>query len=145
MFKPSGGRMGESDMDYDTDEKSMAALKRRLLKAQSAYYRYKRYSFIHSFLMWVKYLLRFKSPSTFLLYTNRLICLLFLFHHLFVCSWKIVWVMNDSLCGWQWLFWVCVGSTGAGRNGQEPGTGNHCFWLVMVVIMDPLLLNSTYW
>ncbi|CAK9859285.1 unnamed protein product [Sphagnum jensenii] len=41
MFKPSGGRMGESDMDYDTDEKSMAALKRRLLKAQSAYYRYK--------------------------------------------------------------------------------------------------------
>jgi hypothetical protein len=53
MFKPSGGRMGESDMDYDTDEKSMAALKRRLLKAQSAYYRYKRYSFIHSFLIWV--------------------------------------------------------------------------------------------
>jgi hypothetical protein len=50
MFKPSGGRMGESDMDYDTDEKSMAALKRRLLKAQSAYYRYKRYSFIHSFI-----------------------------------------------------------------------------------------------
>jgi hypothetical protein len=41
-FKPSGGRMGESDMDYDTDEKSMAALKRRLLKAQSSYYRYKR-------------------------------------------------------------------------------------------------------
>jgi hypothetical protein len=40
-FKPSGGRMGESDMDYDTDEKSMAALKRRLLKAQSSYYRYK--------------------------------------------------------------------------------------------------------
>lgn len=81
MFKPSGGRMGESDMDYDTDEKSMAALKRRLLKAQSAYYRYKRYSFIHSFLIWVIYL-RFKSPSTFLLYTNCLICLLFLFHHL---------------------------------------------------------------
>jgi hypothetical protein len=79
MFKPSGGRMGESDMDYDTDEKSMAALKRRLLKAQSAYYRYKRYSFIHSFVMWVIYLLRFKSPSTFLLYTNRLICLLFSF------------------------------------------------------------------
>lgn len=43
MFKPSGGRMGESDMDYDQDEKSMAALRRRLRKAHSAYYRYKRY------------------------------------------------------------------------------------------------------
>jgi hypothetical protein len=41
VFKPSGGRMGESDMDYDQDEKSMAALRRRLRKAQSAYNRYK--------------------------------------------------------------------------------------------------------
>ncbi|KAG0604957.1 hypothetical protein M758_9G021800 [Ceratodon purpureus] len=41
VFKPSGGRMGESDMDYDQDEKSMAALRRRLRKAQSSYYRYK--------------------------------------------------------------------------------------------------------
>nr|PNR62243.1 hypothetical protein PHYPA_000667 [Physcomitrium patens] len=40
-FKPSGGRMGENDMDYDQNEKSMAALRRRLRKAQSAYYRYK--------------------------------------------------------------------------------------------------------
>ncbi|KAL3692946.1 hypothetical protein R1sor_006597 [Riccia sorocarpa] len=41
LFKPSGGRMGESDMDYDTDEKSMADLRRRLRKAKEAYYRYK--------------------------------------------------------------------------------------------------------
>ncbi|KAL2634853.1 hypothetical protein R1flu_006332 [Riccia fluitans] len=41
LFKPSGGRMGESDMDYDTDEKTMADLRRRLRKAKEAYYRYK--------------------------------------------------------------------------------------------------------
>eukprot|EP00850_Spirogloea_muscicola_P000577 SM000002S05657 [mRNA] locus=s2:1440309:1445495:+ [translate_table: standard] len=40
-FKPSGGRMGESDMDYDADEKSMADLRRRLRRAQDMYYRYK--------------------------------------------------------------------------------------------------------
>ncbi|BBN06055.1 hypothetical protein MPTK1_3g18010 [Marchantia polymorpha subsp. ruderalis] len=41
LFKPSGGRMGESDMDYDTDEKTMADLRRRLRKAKESYYRYK--------------------------------------------------------------------------------------------------------
>lgn len=40
-FKPSGGRMGESDMDYDADEKSMAALRRRLRKAWYSYCRFK--------------------------------------------------------------------------------------------------------
>lgn len=40
-FKPSGGRMGESDMDYDADEKSMATLRRRLRKARYFYCRYK--------------------------------------------------------------------------------------------------------
>lgn len=40
-FKPSGGRFGENDMDYDTDEKSMAALRRQLRKAREEYYRYK--------------------------------------------------------------------------------------------------------
>lgn len=40
-FKPSGGRMGESDMDYDADEKSMAALRRRLRKARYSYCRFK--------------------------------------------------------------------------------------------------------
>ena len=41
-FKPSGGRMGESDMDYDADEKSMATLRRRLRKARYSYCRFKR-------------------------------------------------------------------------------------------------------
>ncbi|MCO5596987.1 hypothetical protein L7F22_051059 [Adiantum nelumboides] len=41
LFKPSGGRMGESDMDYDADEKSMAALRRRLRKARYFYCRFK--------------------------------------------------------------------------------------------------------
>lgn len=40
-FKPSGGRMGESDMDYDADEKSMAALRRRLRKARYSYCSFK--------------------------------------------------------------------------------------------------------
>eukprot|EP00249_Psilotum_nudum_P012524 c23832_g1_i1 orf=2-1678(-) len=40
-FKPSGGRMGESDMDYDADEKSMAALRRRLRDARYSYCRFK--------------------------------------------------------------------------------------------------------
>ncbi|XP_043721973.1 LMBR1 domain-containing protein 2 homolog A-like isoform X2 [Telopea speciosissima] len=40
-FKPQGGRLGESDMDYDTDEKSMAALRRQLRRAREEYYRYK--------------------------------------------------------------------------------------------------------
>ena len=40
-FKPSGGRLGESDMDYDADEKSMAALRWRLRHAQEMYSRYK--------------------------------------------------------------------------------------------------------
>lgn len=40
-FKPSGGRLGENDMDYDADEKSMAALRWRLRHAQEMYSRYK--------------------------------------------------------------------------------------------------------
>ncbi|XP_020255787.1 LMBR1 domain-containing protein 2 homolog A-like isoform X2 [Asparagus officinalis] len=40
-FKPSGGMFGENDMDYDTDDKTMAALRRRLRKAQEEYYRYR--------------------------------------------------------------------------------------------------------
>ncbi|CAN6466895.1 unnamed protein product [Victoria cruziana] len=40
-FKPSGGRLGENDMDYDADEKSMATLRRQLRGAREAYYRYR--------------------------------------------------------------------------------------------------------
>ncbi|KAI0495307.1 hypothetical protein KFK09_025457 [Dendrobium nobile] len=40
-FKPSGGRLGENDMDYDTDEKTMATLRRQLKKAHEEYYRCK--------------------------------------------------------------------------------------------------------
>ncbi|KAJ4793708.1 hypothetical protein LUZ62_044954 [Rhynchospora pubera] len=40
-FKPSGGRLGENDMDYDTDEKTMAALRRQLRRAREEYYRCK--------------------------------------------------------------------------------------------------------
>ncbi|CAL0325112.1 unnamed protein product [Lupinus luteus] len=40
-FKPQGGQFGESDMDYDTDEKSMAILRRHLRGAAEEYYRYK--------------------------------------------------------------------------------------------------------
>ncbi|KAE9604789.1 hypothetical protein Lal_00010903 [Lupinus albus] len=40
-FKPQGGRLGENDMDYDTDEKSMATLRRNLRGASEEYYRYK--------------------------------------------------------------------------------------------------------
>ncbi|XP_021692708.2 uncharacterized protein LOC110673810 isoform X2 [Hevea brasiliensis] len=40
-FKPQGGRLGENDMDYDTDEKSMATLRRHLRGAREGYYRYK--------------------------------------------------------------------------------------------------------
>lgn len=39
-FKPSGGQLG-NDLDYDTDEKSMAALRWRLRHAQEMYSRYK--------------------------------------------------------------------------------------------------------
>ncbi|XP_011031069.1 PREDICTED: LMBR1 domain-containing protein 2 homolog A-like isoform X2 [Populus euphratica] len=38
-FKPQGGRLGENDMDYDTDEKSMATLRRHLQGAREEYYR----------------------------------------------------------------------------------------------------------
>lgn len=41
-FKPQGGRLGENDMDYDSDEKSMATLRRHLRLAREEYYRYKR-------------------------------------------------------------------------------------------------------
>ncbi|CAJ1936094.1 unnamed protein product [Sphenostylis stenocarpa] len=40
-FKPQGGRLGESDMDYDRDEKSMASLRRRIKRAREQYYRYR--------------------------------------------------------------------------------------------------------
>ncbi|KAK7247392.1 hypothetical protein RIF29_42275 [Crotalaria pallida] len=40
-FKPQGGQLGGSDMDYDTDDKSMAALRRHLRGATEEYYRYK--------------------------------------------------------------------------------------------------------
>ncbi|CAI9109544.1 OLC1v1009382C1 [Oldenlandia corymbosa var. corymbosa] len=40
-FKPQGGRLGENDMDYDTDEKSMATLRRHLRGAKEEYYRCK--------------------------------------------------------------------------------------------------------
>ncbi|XP_050261894.1 uncharacterized protein LOC126706460 isoform X1 [Quercus robur] len=40
-FKPQGGRLGENDMDYDTDEKSMATLRRQLRRAREEYYRYR--------------------------------------------------------------------------------------------------------
>lgn len=43
-FKPQGGQLGENDMDYDTDEKSMATLRRHLRNAKDEYYRYKRYA-----------------------------------------------------------------------------------------------------
>ncbi|KAH9712873.1 LMBR1-like membrane protein [Citrus sinensis] len=48
FFKPQGGRLGENDMDYDTDEKSMATLRRHLRRAREEYYRYKR-KYISSF------------------------------------------------------------------------------------------------
>ncbi|CAN6246027.1 unnamed protein product [Urochloa humidicola] len=40
-FKPSGGRLGENDMDYDTDDKSMATLRQQLRRAHEEYYRCK--------------------------------------------------------------------------------------------------------
>ncbi|XP_057804023.1 uncharacterized protein LOC131019498 isoform X1 [Salvia miltiorrhiza] len=40
-FKPQGGKLGEDDMDYDTDKKSMASLRRHLRRARERYYRYK--------------------------------------------------------------------------------------------------------
>lgn len=40
-FKPQGGRLGENDMEYDTDEKSMATLRRHLRGAREEYYRCK--------------------------------------------------------------------------------------------------------
>ncbi|XP_076913225.1 uncharacterized protein LOC143571772 [Bidens hawaiensis] len=40
-FKQQGGRLGENDMNYDADEKSVATLRRRLRIAREEYYRYK--------------------------------------------------------------------------------------------------------
>lgn len=40
-LKPQGGRLGENDMDYDTDVKTMATLRRHLRIAREEYYRYK--------------------------------------------------------------------------------------------------------
>ncbi|KAI7992569.1 hypothetical protein LOK49_LG12G00313 [Camellia lanceoleosa] len=40
-FKPQGGRFGENDMDYDTDEKSMAALRLQIKRSREEYYRCK--------------------------------------------------------------------------------------------------------
>lgn len=45
-FKPQGGQLGENDMDYDTDEKSMATLRRHLRAAREEYYRCKRYLYL---------------------------------------------------------------------------------------------------
>nr|CAB3467496.1 unnamed protein product [Digitaria exilis] len=42
LFKPSGGKLGENDMDYDTDNKTMATLRRQLRRAHEEYYRRKR-------------------------------------------------------------------------------------------------------
>ncbi|CAD6337208.1 unnamed protein product [Miscanthus lutarioriparius] len=41
LFKPSGGKLGEHDMDYDTDNKTMGTLRRQLRKAHEEYYRRK--------------------------------------------------------------------------------------------------------
>ncbi|PWZ18864.1 LMBR1 domain-containing protein 2 A [Zea mays] len=41
LFKPSGGKLGEHDMDYDSDNKTMATLRRQLRKAHEEYYRRK--------------------------------------------------------------------------------------------------------
>nr|XP_043607883.1 LMBR1 domain-containing protein 2 homolog [Erigeron canadensis] len=40
-FKPQGGRVGQNDMDYDADEKSMATLRRHLRGVRDEYYRSK--------------------------------------------------------------------------------------------------------
>ncbi|KAK6156828.1 hypothetical protein DH2020_011076 [Rehmannia glutinosa] len=40
-FKPQGGKLGGNEMDYDTDAKSMASLRRQLKKAREVYYRCK--------------------------------------------------------------------------------------------------------
>ncbi|CAI9104076.1 OLC1v1002687C1 [Oldenlandia corymbosa var. corymbosa] len=40
-FKPQGGRFGENDMDYDTDNKTMAALRRHLKRTREQYYQYR--------------------------------------------------------------------------------------------------------
>ncbi|WVZ81943.1 hypothetical protein U9M48_029266 [Paspalum notatum var. saurae] len=41
LFKPSGGKLSEHDMDYDTDNKTMATLRRQLRKTHEEYYRRK--------------------------------------------------------------------------------------------------------
>ncbi|CAN6164582.1 unnamed protein product [Urochloa humidicola] len=41
LFKPSGGKLGENDMDYDTDNKTMATLRRQLRRAHEEFYRRK--------------------------------------------------------------------------------------------------------
>ncbi|GAQ89609.1 hypothetical protein KFL_005410080 [Klebsormidium nitens] len=40
-FKPTGGRIGENDMDYDMSIKTLASLRKRLRNAKEQYYRYK--------------------------------------------------------------------------------------------------------
>ncbi|WRX15760.1 LMBR1-like membrane protein - like 4 [Theobroma cacao] len=52
-FKPQGGRFGENDMDYDTDEKSMATLRRRLRIAREEYCRYRRYTAMCEYMSFV--------------------------------------------------------------------------------------------
>ncbi|KAG8474913.1 hypothetical protein CXB51_031609 [Gossypium anomalum] len=42
VFLPQGGQLGENDIDYDSDEKSMAKLRRHLWLAREEYYQYKR-------------------------------------------------------------------------------------------------------
>lgn len=59
-FKPSGGRLGENDMDYDTDDKTMAALRRQLRRAGEEYHRYKRFDlFMFSFIAFFVYICNF--------------------------------------------------------------------------------------
>ncbi|XAR62267.1 hypothetical protein NMG60_11016966 [Bertholletia excelsa] len=40
-FKPLGGQLGDNDMDYDADEKSLATLRRHIREAREDYYRYR--------------------------------------------------------------------------------------------------------
>ncbi|MBA0688515.1 hypothetical protein Goari_006295, partial [Gossypium aridum] len=47
-FKPQGGLLGENDMDYDSNEKSMPTLRRHLRLAREEYYWYKR-KYVSSF------------------------------------------------------------------------------------------------
>jgi hypothetical protein len=53
LFKISGGKLEENDMDYDTDEKTMAALRRRLRIAHEEYCRCKRYNMLNQYIWYL--------------------------------------------------------------------------------------------